>query len=76
MVDINLIGDDNIGEEKTEDQTQENTTESDQVDELSQTNNMETHELAFEERTETFDTTRTAGFSRGGYSSSLRILMI
>jgi hypothetical protein len=77
MVDINLIGDDNIGEEKTEDKSEENSIESDQVDELSQTHSMETHELAFEERTETFDTTRTAAFSRGaGYSSSLRILMI
>lgn len=87
MVDINLIGEDNIGEEKTREDlqdvpdvaqeiTQEAPLGTEPVDELSQTSSLDTQELAFEERTETFDTTKTAGFAHGRNPSSLNILMI
>ncbi len=64
MVDINLIGDDKTGEEE-------------RVEEFTQTSSMDTQELAFEERTETFDTTKTAGFSqKRNYSSLIATLII
>jgi len=64
MVDINLIGDDKTGEEEPQ-------------EEFTQTTNMDTEELAFEERTETFDTTKTAGFARKrNYSSLVSTLVI
>ncbi len=64
MVDINLIGDDKTGEEE-------------RVDDFTQTSSMDTQELAFEERTETFDTTKTAGFSqKRNYSSLIATLII
>ncbi len=64
MVDINLIGDDNTGEEE-------------RPEEFTQTANMDTEELAFEERTETFDTTKTAGFARKrNYSSLVSTLIV
>jgi len=64
MVDINLIGDDKTGEEEPQ-------------EEFTQTTNMDTEELAFEERTETFDTTKTAGFARKrNYSSLVSTLII
>ncbi len=66
MVDINLIGDD-----KTEEEEQQ------QQEEFTQTTSMDTEELAFEERTETFDTTKTAGFARKrNYSSLVSTLII
>ncbi len=69
MVDINLIGDDRTGEERTGDE--------DRVDEFTQTSSMDTQELAFEERTETFDTTKTAGFAqRRSYSSVVSTVII
>ncbi|NIR50774.1 hypothetical protein GWO43_28190 [candidate division KSB1 bacterium] len=61
MVDINLIGDDQSGEEK-------NSEEEERVDDFTQTSSMDTQELAFEERTETFDTTKTYTHQRS-YSS-------
>jgi len=64
MVDINLIGDDKTGEEE-------------RVDDFTQTSSMDTQELAFEERTETFDTTKTAGFAqKKSYSSIVSVLII
>ena len=64
MVDINLIGDDKTGEEE-------------RVEDFAQTSSMDTQELAFEERTETFDTTKTAGFAqRRSYSSLISTLII
>ena len=64
MVDINLIGDDKTGEEE-------------RVDDFTQTTSMDTQELAFEERTETFDTTKTAGFAqKRSYSSLVSTLII
>ncbi len=64
MVDINLIGDDKTGEEE-------------RVDDFTQTTSMDTQELAFEERTETFDTTKTAGFAqKRSYSSMVSTLII
>ncbi len=64
MVDINLIGDDRTGEEE-------------RVDDFTQTSSMDTQELAFEERTETFDTTKTAGFTpKRSYSPIISILII
>lgn len=64
MVDINLIGDDKTGEEE-------------RVEDFTQTSSMDTQELAFEERTETFDTTKTAGFAqRRSYSSLISTLVI
>lgn len=64
MVDINLIGDDKTGEEE-------------RVEDFAQTSSMDTQELAFEERTETFDTTKTAGFAqRRSYSSLVSTLII
>lgn len=64
MVDINLIGDDKTGEEE-------------RVEEFTQTSSMDTQELAFEERTETFDTTKTAGFAqKRSYSSLIATLII
>ncbi|HEX9654289.1 MAG TPA: hypothetical protein VGA99_11310 [bacterium] len=69
MVDINLIGDDRTGEERTGDE--------ERVDEFTQTSSMDTQELAFEERTETFDTTKTAGFAqRRSYSSIVSTVII
>lgn len=69
MVDINLIGDDKTGEERTGDE--------ERVDEFTQTSSMDTQELAFEERTETFDTTKTAGFAhRRSYSSIVSTVII
>ncbi len=69
MVDINLIGDDTIGEDKT--------SEEKRVDEFAQTSSMDTQELAFEERTETFDTTKTAGFAhKRSYSSFVSTFII
>lgn len=64
MVDINLIGDDKTGEEE-------------RVEDFTQTSSMDTQELAFEERTETFDTTKTTGFARKrSYSSLVSTLII
>ncbi len=64
MVDINLIGDDKTGEEE-------------RVEDFTQTSSMDTQELAFEERTETFDTTKTSGLSRRrSYSSLMSTLII
>lgn len=64
MVDINLIGDDKTGEEE-------------RVDDFTQTSSMDTQELAFEERTETFDTTKTAGFAqKRSYSSLISVGII
>lgn len=64
MVDINLIGDDKTGEEE-------------RVEDFTQTSSMDTQELAFEERTETFDTTKTAGFAhKRSYSSLVSTLII
>lgn len=64
MVDINLIGDDKTGEEE-------------RVEDFTQTSSMDTQELAFEERTETFDTTKTAGFAqKRSYSSLISTLII
>jgi len=64
MVDINLIGDDKTGEEE-------------RVEDFTQTSSMDTQELAFEERTETFDTTKTTGFARRrSYSSLISTLII
>jgi len=64
MVDINLIGDDKTGEEE-------------RVEEFTQTSSMDTQELAFEERTETFDTTKTSGLTRTrSYSSLISTLII
>src|SRR3990172_2098364 len=64
MVDINLIGDDKTGEEE-------------RLDDFTQTSSMDTQELAFEERTETFDTTKTAGFAqKRSYSSLVSTLII
>lgn len=64
MVDINLIGDDKTGEE-------------DRVEDFTQTSSMDTQELAFEERTETFDTTKTTGFARRrSYSTLVSSLII
>ncbi len=64
MVDINLIGDDRTGEEE-------------RVDDFTQTSSMDTQELAFEERTETFDTTKTAGFTpKRSYSPLISTLII
>ncbi|MFQ6112644.1 MAG: archaellin/type IV pilin N-terminal domain-containing protein [bacterium] len=65
MVDINLIGDDK-GEEKEE-----------HLDDFTHTSSMDTQELTFEERTETFDTTKTAGYTlKRGYSSLVSTLII
>ncbi len=70
MVDINLIGDDKTGE--TDD-----TEHTDRVEDFTQTSSMDTQELAFEERTETFDTTKTAGFTqRRSYSSLISTVII
>jgi len=70
MVDINLIGDDKTGE--TED-----TEHTDRIEDFTQTSSMDTQELAFEERTETFDTTKTAGFAqRRSYSSLISTAII
>ena len=70
MVDINLMGDDKTGE--TED-----TEHTDRIDDFTQTSSMDTQELAFEERTETFDTTKTAGFAqRRSYSSLISTAII
>ena len=67
MVDINLIGDDKTGE----------TEDTDRVEDFTQTSSMDTQELAFEERTETFDTTKTAGFAqRRSYSSLISTTII
>ncbi|MFQ5864698.1 MAG: hypothetical protein ACE5IW_05655 [bacterium] len=67
MVDINLIGDDK-GEEKEKEE---------QFDDFSQTSSLDTQELTFEERTETFDTTKTAGYPlKRGYSSLVSTLII
>ena len=64
MVDINLIGDEKTGEEE-------------RVEEFTQTSSMDTQELAFEERTETFDTTKTASLTRRrNYSSLVSTLII
>lgn len=64
MVDINLLGDDQTGEEE-------------RVEDFTQTSSMDTQELAFEERTETFDTTKTTGLSRRrSYSSLMSTLII
>ncbi|RMF61877.1 MAG: hypothetical protein D6743_12935 [Calditrichaeota bacterium] len=64
MVDINLIGDDKTGEEE-------------RVEDFTQSSSMDTQELAFEERTETFDTTKTTGFARRrSYSSLMSTLII
>jgi hypothetical protein len=68
MVDINLIGDDKTGEERSGDE--------ERVDEFTQTSSMDTQELAFEERTETFDTTKTAGFARRRSYSSVASTVI
>ncbi|MFQ5601817.1 MAG: GspMb/PilO family protein [bacterium] len=69
MVDINLIGDDKLGDEKSG--------EEERVDEFTQTSSMDTQELAFEERTETFDTTKTAGLTqKRSYSSLISTLII
>ncbi len=65
MVDINLIGDDK-GEEKEE-----------RTDDFAHTSSLDTHELTFEERTETFDTTKTAGYAlKRSYSSLVSTLII
>ena len=70
MVDINLIGDDKTGE--TED-----TGHTDRIEDFTQTSSMDTQELAFEESTETFDTTKTAGFAqRRSYSSLISTAII
>ncbi len=70
MVDINLIGDDKTGE--TED-----TEHTDRIEDFTQTSSMDTQELAFEESTETFDTTKTAGFAqRRSYSSLISTAII
>lgn len=69
MVDINLIGDEQTGEEKRSEQ--------ERVEDFTQTSSMDTQELAFEERTETFDTTKTGGFPhRRSYSSLVSTLII
>jgi flagellar basal body-associated protein FliL len=66
MVDINLIGDDK-GEEK----------EQENVDDFAHTSSLDTQELTFEERTETFDTTKTAGYTlKRSYSSLISTLII
>ncbi|MFQ5676366.1 MAG: hypothetical protein ACE5G1_10750, partial [bacterium] len=71
MVDINLLGDDRTGTGTGE------TDDTDHVEEFTQTSSMDTQELAFEERTETFDTTKTAGFAhRRSYSSLLSTMII
>ncbi len=70
MVDINLIGDDKTGE--TED-----TEHTDRIEDFTQTSSMDTQELAFEESTETFDTTKTAAFAqRRSYSSLISTAII
>jgi len=71
MVDINLIGDDKTGEtEGTEEHT-------DRIEDFTQTSSMDTQELAFEESTETFDTTKTAAFAqRRSYSSLISTAII
>lgn len=56
MVDINLIGDDK-GEEKEE-----------RTDEFSQTSSFDTQEFTTEDKTETFDTTKTVDYSFKGKS--------
>ena len=83
MVDINLLD-----EEKTGEEERIITDEEERVDEFTQTSSMDTQELsqdadleqtdelAFDERTETFDATK-AGISRGGgYSSIVSKLII
>ncbi len=68
MVDINLIGDDKTGERSGEEE---------RIDEFTHTSSMDTQELAFEERTETFDTTKTTGLVRKrGYSSFVSTFII
>jgi hypothetical protein len=68
MVDINLIGDDKTGERSGEEE---------RIDEFTHTSSMDTQELAFEERTETFDTTKTTGLVRKrGYSSIVSTFII
>ena len=70
MVDINLISDDKTG--KTGD-----TEHTDRIEDFTQTSSMDTQELAFEESTETFDTTKTAGFAqRRSYSSLISTAII
>lgn len=69
MVDINLIGDEQTGEEKTR--------EEERLEDFAQTSSMDTQELAFEERTETFDTTKTGAFPhRRSYSPFVSVLII
>lgn len=68
MVDINLIGDDKTGTGETDD--------TERVEDFTQTSSMDTQELAFEERTETFDTTKTAGFTQRRSSSVVSTLII
>ncbi len=70
MVDINLIGDDKTGETGDIGPT-------DRIEDFTQTSSMDTQELAFEESTETFDTTKTAGFAqRRSYSSLISTAII
>ncbi len=70
MVDINLIGDDKTGET-------EGTEHTDRIEDFTQTSSMDTQELAFEESTETFDTTKTAAFAqRRSYSSLISTVII
>ncbi len=70
MVDINLIGDDKTGETGDTEHT-------DRIEDFTQTSSMDTQELAFEESTETFDTTKTAGFAqRRSYSSLISTAII
>lgn len=66
MVDINLIGDDKGGEEK------------ERVDEYSQPPDFDTQELATEDKTETFDTTKSLDYSFKGrsYTSKLSTFII
>ncbi len=76
MVDINLIGDDKTGETGETGET-EDTEHTDRIEDFTQTSSMDTQELAFEERTETFDTTKTAGFAqRRSYSSLISTIII
>ncbi|MCH8981148.1 hypothetical protein IH922_03930, partial [candidate division KSB1 bacterium] len=76
MVDINLIGDEKTGETGETGET-EDTGHTDRIEDFTQTSSMDTQELAFEESTETFDTTKTAAFAqRRSYSSLISTVII
>ncbi|MFQ5823519.1 MAG: hypothetical protein ACE5JB_05640 [bacterium] len=65
MVDINLIGDDKESDDE------------ERVDDFAHTSSMDTQELTFDERTETFDTTKTAGYRlKRRYSSFVSTLIL